>query len=476
MFIKESARILALNFTPGQSQKRLRIKGFLKSSGAAMEVAKILIPLVSALAFVQPSLAADYYVSASGSDNNPGTEALPFRNPQAAANVVNPGDTVYIMNGTYAAPSGTKRVMNLNRSGTAGNMITFRNYPGHSPQIGRLPASRAEDFGFAFGNGASHIRVEGLKFAGTRFSCLWLSNLEPAENIEVIGNIFDQCGKAEANCTDTFGRAAIFTGRLHNGTLIEGNVFSNTGRVYDASCDANHSQADNHQYRHDQALYLKGQGHVIRNNVFYENNMGYGIKVDGSALSPVVPPAFSHVIVNNTFGPNNSRQPYDGRSGNPVVIFRNGENKTWPRYLIANNLFIEPSIGGLDKSAVMIHTGLGSATNPPTDNVCRNNVTTGTTAIATCAEYSAAHLTNILVSDNLLGQTDAQIDMYDVAQHDYRLGPSSSAIGHAYASVAPADDFEGNPRDIANDSVDAGAYEFIPRTRPNPPQLIASDN
>ncbi len=57
---------------------------------------------------VKSSLAADmYYVSPSGNDINPGTEASPFRNIQRAADIVNPGDTVIVKDGTYSAPTGT---------------------------------------------------------------------------------------------------------------------------------------------------------------------------------------------------------------------------------------------------------------------------------------------------------------------------------------------------------------------------------
>ncbi len=47
--------------------------------------------------------AADYYVRATGSDSNPGTSpAQAWRTPQKAANILQPGDTVYIGAGTYS--------------------------------------------------------------------------------------------------------------------------------------------------------------------------------------------------------------------------------------------------------------------------------------------------------------------------------------------------------------------------------------
>ena len=47
-----------------------------------------------------------YYVSSEiGSNNNAGTSATaPLATLQAAANLVQPGDTVEVMNGTYTGP------------------------------------------------------------------------------------------------------------------------------------------------------------------------------------------------------------------------------------------------------------------------------------------------------------------------------------------------------------------------------------
>ena len=54
-----------------------------------------------------------YYVSLTGSDNNPGTLAQPFGTINHGASILTPGDTLYIRAGTYAEqlvdaiPSGT---------------------------------------------------------------------------------------------------------------------------------------------------------------------------------------------------------------------------------------------------------------------------------------------------------------------------------------------------------------------------------
>src|SRR5271168_2997206 len=61
-----------------------------------------------------------YFVSSIvGSDNNSGTSAsAPLASLQAAANVVKPGDTVQVMNGTYTAPA-YGVALQITTSGTA---------------------------------------------------------------------------------------------------------------------------------------------------------------------------------------------------------------------------------------------------------------------------------------------------------------------------------------------------------------------
>src|SRR3984885_7129995 len=79
-----------------------------------------------------------YYVSSEiGSNNNVGTsQNAPLATLQAAANLVKPGDTVEVMNGTYTgnAPGGGD-VVDITTSGTASAPITFEAAPGQTPVI-----------------------------------------------------------------------------------------------------------------------------------------------------------------------------------------------------------------------------------------------------------------------------------------------------------------------------------------------------
>lgn len=102
-----------------------------------------------------------YYVSAlNGSDSNVGTSSTQaLLSLQAAANIVKPGDTVEVMNGTYTGP-GYGDVVNVTRSGTAGAPIIFEAAPGQTPVIDSSGAWSA------FRIGASYITVRGFTVVG----------------------------------------------------------------------------------------------------------------------------------------------------------------------------------------------------------------------------------------------------------------------------------------------------------------------
>jgi parallel beta-helix repeat protein len=102
-----------------------------------------------------------YYVSSQiGSDNNAGTSATaPLASLQAAADLVKPGDTVEVMNGTYTGPAGGD-VLDITTSGTASAPITFEAAPGQTPVINSSGSWNAINIK------ASNIVVNGFTVVG----------------------------------------------------------------------------------------------------------------------------------------------------------------------------------------------------------------------------------------------------------------------------------------------------------------------
>jgi hypothetical protein len=99
-----------------------------------------------------------YYVSVgSGSDSNNGrSTAAPFKTLKKVASLVNPGDVVNVMNGTY------HENLFIQRSGKASGYITFRAYPGHHPLI-----TNYNEWGaIQVYGGASYLIIDGLTVIG----------------------------------------------------------------------------------------------------------------------------------------------------------------------------------------------------------------------------------------------------------------------------------------------------------------------
>jgi parallel beta-helix repeat protein len=119
----------------------------------------LLLAILLSNAFV--SSAKNYYISGTGSDSKDGSSTtLAFRNIQKAANLVNAGDTVFVMNGTYKSTL-MYDVVNITRKGTASQWIVFINYPNHKPKI-EFDGWAA----FAIQPGAAYIEINGFDIEG----------------------------------------------------------------------------------------------------------------------------------------------------------------------------------------------------------------------------------------------------------------------------------------------------------------------
>ncbi|MBW4453103.1 MAG: choice-of-anchor D domain-containing protein [Nostoc indistinguendum CM1-VF10] len=105
-----------------------------------------------------------YYVSGTGNDKNDGlNEGAAFRTLQKAADLVQAGDTVYVMNGTYT--NIYPNILSLsNKHGSANAPITFTAYPGHKPVL----EARTNNWNAISITGSSYVVIEGLTLVGAR--------------------------------------------------------------------------------------------------------------------------------------------------------------------------------------------------------------------------------------------------------------------------------------------------------------------
>ena len=102
-----------------------------------------------------------YHVSPGGNDANDGrSPAQPLRTLQAAANRVQPGDTILAHGGIYDSVNDEGRTVTLERSGTPTNWIRMIHAPGENPFI------EIEGVGGIRVKGAHHILIEGFTIIG----------------------------------------------------------------------------------------------------------------------------------------------------------------------------------------------------------------------------------------------------------------------------------------------------------------------
>ncbi|MCP5541197.1 MAG: right-handed parallel beta-helix repeat-containing protein [Akkermansiaceae bacterium] len=102
---------------------------------------------------------AEWHVSPAGDDDaNTGSQALPWRSIQRAADAVNPGDTVKVHTGVY------EEKVFIERSGTTGNPIVFEPADGEFPIIdGTNLAPTAAEAALMEIYNASHVTIRGFE-------------------------------------------------------------------------------------------------------------------------------------------------------------------------------------------------------------------------------------------------------------------------------------------------------------------------
>ncbi|WP_315790177.1 right-handed parallel beta-helix repeat-containing protein [Fischerella sp. JS2] len=106
-----------------------------------------------------------YYVSANtGNDSNDGlSENAAFKSLQTGADRLEPGDTLYVMNGTYTQSDPSKDLLSVwKKNGSEDKWTSIKAYPGHTPKLKVKGA-----FGINIA-GSSYLLIEGLEIEGSK--------------------------------------------------------------------------------------------------------------------------------------------------------------------------------------------------------------------------------------------------------------------------------------------------------------------
>ena len=125
-------------------------------------------------------MSTSIFVSVKGNDTNLGTLANPLKTIKKAINKALPGDTIYLLNGTYK-----ERVV-IPKSGTKERPIKLINYPGATPTIDgqNIVWDKGYHGGLISINGKSNWIFEGLKLINANAMSFGMEkNIGGSENV-----------------------------------------------------------------------------------------------------------------------------------------------------------------------------------------------------------------------------------------------------------------------------------------------------
>jgi hypothetical protein len=429
--------------------------------------------------YVAPTAAITYYVSGSGSDSANGLSiATAFLTLQHAASVTQPGDTVYVMNGTYTNSCPSCDVLDITIPGTPNNWITYKAYPGQTPII-----SFNGWEGIFFEPTAAYIEVNGFTVIGNNANVTLAQAL--AQSTTSPNPIFN------GNCIASDGRQGTATVRPNHIRILN-NIISECGGggVGTAWSD-----------------YVTISGNTIFNSAWYslygasaistwenwnsDSSTGYKMIITGNRiygnteLVPVFgddPPMITDgeaIIVDSTHNSaynstNDPLPPYTGRT------------------LIANNVIYNNGSSAIevfesDHVDVVNNSSYQNVTNPPvsgrgemnlnqtSDVNVINNIfysaagqnpvasvpkTTSSITLNYNLYYNGTIAGDIPAGPNDLTANPLYVDPADTNPLNVLLtvSPGSPALGSGTSYLAPATDFAGNPRPGPG-GYDRGAYQ-----------------
>ncbi|MFC4776942.1 choice-of-anchor Q domain-containing protein [Paenibacillus sp. GCM10023252] len=402
-----------------------------------------------------------YYVSPTGSDANSGTSPdKPLQYIQTAANKTNPGDTVYVMNGTYWDGAG-KPPLDITRSGAPNAYITYKAYPGHKPVI-RVGQGA---WNHIMVKGASYINIEGFEIFGWN---LYLSNTE-AKQYEDQGTLAYQA---------KFNTNGISVERDGNNIPHHINIRYNT---------VHHAPGAG-------IAVAEGDYFDISYNTVYSNCWfsGWG----PSGISVRAPRSIDSNTSYKTFIYNN--KVYDNitnykwvdenkySDGNGIAIDTNVENNYVGKTLINNNLVYENGGAGINifkskEVTVSYNTTYANSKSPYLNwgeigaggssnvYVANNIFYSNNETVNSADDFTGGTMPTVKFDHNIFFNGAVKVTGWNnivadplfvnLAARDFHLKSNSPAVNSGDNNMGTGTDYDGISRPVAN-IVDRGAYEY----------------
>jgi len=282
-------------------------------------------------------LATDYYVSALTGDNSfSGTStSQAFATIKKAADLTNPGDTVFIMNGTYNPIANFQQsIVTITRSGAPGAYITYKPFPGHTPKL-QLQINLNFQIWRAIAIDASYIVVTGIEIEGTNQLLNYADALQTYNDYK--NNIRDWNKISMYNC----GSISIGS----NASAAPHHVIVSNCKIYDTGGGIGGFNCD----------YVTIENNLVYNTCWYSMYAGSGISIlDPRSIDAVT--TYKIFVRNNVTHNNKTLIPWERinalSDGNGIILDVNIGNGTTTlpyvgRYLVENNVSYNNGGGGV---------------------------------------------------------------------------------------------------------------------------------
>jgi parallel beta-helix repeat protein len=425
----------------------------------------------------------NYYVSGTGNDSNSGLSiSRPFLTIQKASNLSNPGDTVFVMNGTYT--NIYSDVVTIKRSGSADKWIVYTAYPGHHPVL-QFNGWQGFDV-----YGAAYIVISGFEIIGNNANMDSITAYAERNN----GNNPLTSGNGisvQPNGTQYPHHILIKNNNIHDcggggiGTqnadyiTIEDNIVYNTS-WYSCYDNSGISVGWCSNFDQDTTNYKI----IIRGNICY-NNKNLIPAIQGGGITDG-----EGIIVDIQDGTAGGVPAYNGRTliENNICFYNGGDGITLFRTnnvdVINNTCYLNDQSPSINRGQIApnqcrntrIYNNIlyALANKKVVFNCCPNiNLTMDYNIFWSSSGSPAASLIEVTGAHNQKADPLFVLPSTNAAIADFRLQPGSAAIGSGTPLLAPNIDFEGNPRPSGS-GIDIGAYQSLSTSAAKIPNIPSS--
>jgi parallel beta-helix repeat protein len=392
--------------------------------------------------------AATYEVSTAGNDSNAGTAAAPWRTLQKAANVVNPGNTVLVNNGTYAG-------FRLRRSGTSAARITIKSKNKWGAKI--TSTGPLGDVDNVLLLSASYVTIDGFEVSNAARAGICARSLGDDTGADTTDDIVQNCYSHDNGLPSGGAHDGIFTGFARNFTA-QYNTVANNG---------------------EHGIYISNSADnpIVRGNTSYGNrNCGIQLNADLSTGGGTQDGLISNWLVENNVIYNN------GTGGGAGINLDGDINGIARNNLLYNNLATGIALYGIDGAQASNHNLIVNNTiydpnstraalliaDNANSNIAFNNILYSKYGIEIDAATGFQHNYNLVssITGGSLSANEsspaASTIFANPAGADFHLAATSPALNKGVATFggksAPAVDIEGTSRPQGT-AFDIGSYE-----------------